>query len=181
MRHAASEPDSSNVRDHDRTISADGAEASKAVAGHLRDLGWLPDLLLCSNSKRTKQTVEAMADVTTVFSDVDVHYLGTLYTIAALDGMTKSHLSMRVREYARDDVNCTVMCVGHNRGWEEAATAFSGHPVQLGTANAALLEIQALTWEDAMDEAALWRLVGVVTPEGLMPPEQLRQRVRQGV
>ena len=71
-------------------------EAAKQVAEKLRTLGWLPDLLLCSNAKRTKQTVDAMAEVVEMFGDVDSHFLGTLYTVSALDGMTKSHIAMRV-------------------------------------------------------------------------------------
>ena len=34
----------------------------------------------------------------------------------------------------------TVMCIGHNKGWEEAASEFAGEPVKLNVANAALLE-----------------------------------------
>jgi phosphohistidine phosphatase len=96
-RHADSEMDQEGVRDHDRNISLVGVEAARAVASHLRDNAWLPDLLLCSNSKRTRQTVEAMADAVPAFGDADSHFLGTLYTVAALDGMTRGHLAMRVR------------------------------------------------------------------------------------
>ena len=96
-RHADSEQDQPGVRDHDRSISSAGTHDARAVAQHLRDEAWLPDLLLCSNSKRTRQTVDAMAEEVPAFGDADSHFLGTLYTIAALDGMTKSHLSMRVR------------------------------------------------------------------------------------
>lgn len=94
-RHAESmeQPD---VRDHERDISAAGVQAARSVAAHLRDLGWLPDLLLGSNSKRTKQTVDAMSEAVSHFGEVDAHYLGTLYTISALDGQTQSHLAMRV-------------------------------------------------------------------------------------
>lgn len=56
----ASEP---GVRDHDRSISESGAACARKVAHHLKDLQWLPDLLLCSSSKRTQQTVDVMAQV----------------------------------------------------------------------------------------------------------------------
>ena len=98
-RHAASEAYSAQVRDHDRSISEAGRAASEAVARHLRDVAWLPDLLLCSNSRRTRQTVDAMAAEVPAFGDADAHFLGTLYTVAALDGMTQSHLAMRVRPH----------------------------------------------------------------------------------
>lgn len=38
--------------------------------------------------------------------------------------------------------------MGHNRGWEEAASVFSGVPVELKTSNAALLEASGQSWEE---------------------------------
>lgn len=46
-----------------REISDMGVERATAVAAHLREMQWIPQMLLCSNSKRTKQTVEAMGRV----------------------------------------------------------------------------------------------------------------------
>ena len=81
------------------------------------------------------------------------------------------------------DTCTTVYLLGHNRGWEEAASALTGRAVQLKAASAALLEAHAATWRDAFregplsprpttggggDEAAaggeegFWELVGVV-------------------
>ncbi|XP_028066763.1 probable serine/threonine-protein kinase WNK3 isoform X3 [Camellia sinensis] len=39
-------------------------------------------------------------------------------------------------------------CMGHNRGWEEAASMFSGTSIELKTCNAALLEATGKSWED---------------------------------
>jgi len=38
--------------------------------------GWEPDLVLASNAKRTKQTLEEMATVITSLEDVDMHLMG---------------------------------------------------------------------------------------------------------
>mgnify|MGYP000241057888 CR=1 FL=1 len=38
--------------------------------------------------------------------------------------------------------------MGHNRGWEEAASIFSGLAVELKTANAALLQTSATSWQE---------------------------------
>lgn len=38
--------------------------------------------------------------------------------------------------------------MGHNRGWEEAASIFSGAPIELKTCNAALLEATGKSWEE---------------------------------
>lgn len=38
--------------------------------------------------------------------------------------------------------------MGHNRGWEEAASMFSGASIELKTCNAALLEATGKSWEE---------------------------------
>lgn len=38
--------------------------------------------------------------------------------------------------------------MGHNRGWEEAASMFSGASIELKTCNAALLESTGKSWEE---------------------------------
>lgn len=45
--------------------------------------------------------------------------MGSLYTVAALDGQTKHHLEETIRSMASDAKNYCIMCVGHNKGWEE--------------------------------------------------------------
>lgn len=49
--------------------------------------------------------------------------MGSLYTVAALDGQTKHHLEETIRSMASDAKNFCVMCVGHNKGWEEVSEA----------------------------------------------------------
>lgn len=50
--------------------------------------------------------------------------MGSLYTVAALDGQTKHHLEETIRSMASDAKNFCVMCVGHNKGWEEVSHPF---------------------------------------------------------
>ena len=40
--------------------------------------------------------------------------------------------------------------MGHNRGWEEAASMFSGASIELKTCNAALLEATGNSWEEVL-------------------------------
>jgi phosphohistidine phosphatase SixA len=95
-RHADSKNEQPGLRDHDRNISEKGVRDATLVAKHLTQLELLPDLLLCSNSRRTKQTVEAMALENEHFDNIDSHFFGTLYTVAALDGQTRCHIAERV-------------------------------------------------------------------------------------
>lgn len=58
----------------------------------------------------------------------------------------------------------TVLCVGHNKGWEEAATTLCGQAVRLKNACAALLELRGVDWADVLSDEkdSQWKLVGVV-------------------
>ncbi|KAK6154572.1 hypothetical protein DH2020_008820 [Rehmannia glutinosa] len=58
-------------------------------------------------------------------------------------------------------------CMGHNRGWEEAASMFSGASIELKTCNAALLEATGKSWEEAFSLAGFggWKLHGIVKPD----------------
>ena len=72
-----------------------------------------------------------------------------------------------------DKLHTEAMVIGHNKGWEEAATDFAGESVRLGVANAALLEFAgegAGTWAEAFDQNA-WRLAHVAQ-HGLAEPEK---------
>lgn len=39
-------------------------------------------------------------------------------------------------------------CMGHNKGWEEAASMLSGASIELKTCNAALLEASGQSWNE---------------------------------
>lgn len=59
-----------------------------------------------------------------------------------------------------------VLCVGHNRGWEEAASELAGGAsVTLRTANAAVLDCAAPSWQEATETGfSGWTLRGVLAP-----------------
>lgn len=69
-------PQSASVRDHDRPISSQGRREAASISARLADLGWLPDLILASNSARTRQTLDAMIDSDARLGQADAHYLG---------------------------------------------------------------------------------------------------------
>jgi hypothetical protein len=61
LRHADSET-SGRLRDYDRPISMQGKREAAKIAQQLCSLGWVPDLIIASNSKRTKQTLDIMVE-----------------------------------------------------------------------------------------------------------------------
>lgn len=178
MRHSESEPAGPSVRDHHRAITSAGAAAAQHVARQLQERGWRPQVVLCSNALRTKQTYEAMLEVMPELEEADAHFLGSLFTTPALDGQTRPHLSEIVCAEASEAHGC-VLALGHDRGWSEAASSFCGEPVRLGNSYAALLEFWADTqgggggsWAEALHEEAVWRLVGVLRPPGAAAREE---------
>uniref|UniRef100_A0A061R5Z5 Phosphoglycerate mutase family protein n=1 Tax=Tetraselmis sp. GSL018 TaxID=582737 RepID=A0A061R5Z5_9CHLO len=106
-----------------------------------------------------------MASVSDALLKVGVDFVQTFYTAAALDGHTRQELERAIEGLEHSEQLSTVMCMGHNKGWQEAATSFAGAPVSLKTATAALLEGSGATWEEAFQQG--FCLQGILTPQGL--------------
>lgn len=191
------------------------------VGEQLRATGWLPQVVICSNAQRTRQTLdvlqrvlpglgagaltlrlascssarllaaalgwqprcppafvpavpgvrrcpcragqlctpgtpELLRDAAATLSalpagDADQHFLGSLYTTAALDGQTRGHLTELVCAEATADHDCC-LCLGHNKGWQEAASSFAvSWPRRRGMSGCAALLLPLLT------RCAAWR------------------------
>uniref|UniRef100_A0A6N2KEI3 Serine aminopeptidase S33 domain-containing protein n=1 Tax=Salix viminalis TaxID=40686 RepID=A0A6N2KEI3_SALVM len=163
LRHAKSSWDDRSLRDHDRPLSKSGELDAAKVSQKLQQLDWIPQLILSSDALRTKETLRIMQQQVPDFLDAEVHFISSFYSIAAMDGQTADHLQQTICNYSRDGI-LTVMCMGHNRGWEEAASMFSGASIELKTCNAALLEAPGKSWEEAFASAGLggWKFQGML-------------------
>ncbi|KAL3519243.1 hypothetical protein ACH5RR_017392 [Cinchona calisaya] len=166
LRHAESSWENRSLRDHDRPLSKNGQADAVKVSQKLQSLGWIPELILSSDARRTRETLNIMQKEVRGFLEAEIHFLSSFYSVAAMDGQTAEHLQQAIREYSRDEI-LTVMCMGHNKGWEEAASIFSGVSVELNTCNAALLEAAGKSWEEAFALAGTggWKLHGIVKPD----------------
>ncbi|CAK9859646.1 unnamed protein product [Sphagnum jensenii] len=166
LRHAKSSWSDRSLKDHERPLSKRGRQAAADIANKLEQQGWSPGLILCSDAVRTRETLDIMQAHVSDLREAAVRFLGSFYSIAAMDGQTAQHLQESILKYSSDDVT-TVMCMGHNRGWEEAASLLSGVSVELKTANAALLEAPGSSWQEAFDKAGMggWKLVGIMKPD----------------
>ncbi|WJX27398.1 hypothetical protein P8452_16217 [Trifolium repens] len=164
LRHAESSWEPS-IRDHDRPLSKSGKEDAVSVSLKLQQLGWIPELILSSDATRTKETLKIMQEQVQELLEAEVHFVSSFYSIAAMDGQTADHLQKVICRYSSDEI-LTVMCMGHNRGWEEAASMFSGASVELKTCNAALLETAGKSWNEAFLAAGFggWKLQGILKP-----------------
>lgn len=166
LRHAKSSWENRSIRDHDRPLSRSGQLDAIKVSQNLLKLGWIPQLILSSDALRTRETLKIMQEQVQAFLEAEVHFISSFYSVAAMDGQTAEHLRQAICKYSRDEI-LTVMCMGHNRGWEEAASVLSGVTVELKTCNAALLEATGKSWEEAFSLSGPggWKLQGLVKPD----------------
>ena len=65
-----------------------------------------------------------------------------------------------------DNINC-VLVLGHNPGWQSAVYWLVGEAHEMTTANAALMEIEAESWADAIRRETEWNLVEFLRPKEL--------------
>ena len=116
LRHAKSDWGDAGLSDHDRPLSVRGRRAAAAMAGHLRQAGVTPDLVLCSTARRA---VDTLAAVRAALPDgVVVETSAELYAAAA------DQLLERLRQVPPR--SSTVLLVGHNPGLEELALRLAG-------------------------------------------------------
>ena len=155
MRHAKSSWTSGAATDHQRPLNKRGRRAAPRVGARLWDLGWIPDLVIASDSERTRETWQHMRaefphPIEEQFSSAFYH--GGQAAIAnACTTLT-------------EDIS-TLLVLGHNPGWEDAVADLSGQWIRMTTANAALLESDADDWAEVME--ANWVLVEMLRPKEL--------------
>lgn len=61
-----------------------------------------------SDAARTKETLQIMQEHAQGFSEAEVYFMPSFYSIAAMDGQTAEHLQKAICEYSRDEI-LTVM------------------------------------------------------------------------
>ncbi len=153
MRHAKSSWKSHVPTDHERPLNARGRRDAARVGKRLAKLGWVPDLMVGSDSRRTRETWERMQKR---FPEARVIFTRALYAGGPTELRREvARLSAAVR---------TVLVLGHNPGWEEAVTELSGREVRITTANVVLLEGEGATWGEALQRGR-WSVAGVVRPK----------------
>lgn len=152
MRHAKSSWSSEARTDHDRPLNDRGRREAPRVAQQLVDLDWVPDFILSSDARRTRETLDGMQAIWP--EDKAVEFLRTLY-LAGYAGLTAAAGLIPPQA-------SVVMVLGHNPGLEETIHLLTDQRVVLKTATAAMLENEADNWIDALQSRRTWRLVDVI-------------------
>ena len=161
LRHAKSSWDDATLADHDRPLAPRGRRAARVMAEHLRREGIVPALVLCSPSRRTRQTLKRIASA--LGENADVQIESELYAAAAAD-------LLEVLHEVPDEVE-SVMLIGHNPGIQDLAlTLARGGPEiarvrrKFPTAALATLERNG-SWRELAPGSA--ELVSFVKPKEL--------------
>jgi phosphohistidine phosphatase len=142
IRHANAEWKDSNIDDFERPLNPRGVREAESIGKLLMTKELVPELMLVSSARRTKQTAEILARVLELparrVRHADQLYLAGLSVILALAQTTApevSHLAI----------------VGHNPGLSELARSLApeGTPVaELSTGSACTLTFAAESWAE---------------------------------
>ncbi len=109
LRHAHAEAAAPGQADLDRPLSAEGLAEAESAGRWLKNNGWVPDCVLCSPSRRTRETLEAVLGEV---GYIDQRIEPSIYeaTPGGLIALADAH-----RDVGR------LMLVGHNPGLERLA------------------------------------------------------------
>src|SRR5436853_548737 len=111
LRHAKSDWSVGGQRDLDRTLAARGREAAPLVGAYMAQHALIPDKVLVSPARRTRETWELVAPA--LKSNPDVSYDERLYD-------TSPRAILRVLHDIAADAH-TSLIIGHNPGLQELA------------------------------------------------------------
>jgi phosphohistidine phosphatase len=166
LRHAKAEGQSSD--DHKRALVDRGRKDSARMGRLLRDEVYVPDLVLSSDSKRTRETLDLL--LPELGARVAVQYLRELY-------LAEPEIILSVIRRAPDKIG-VLMVVGHNPGLEQSALALASVPLEkklrkrydtmdekFPTCALAVIDFEAARWSEIM--AGMGDLDAFVRPKDL--------------
>jgi phosphohistidine phosphatase len=124
MRHAKTEQAKKDTpADAERALTQRGQKEAPAVGREMRRRGYAPDLILCSPSRRTRQTLE-LANAQ-LGEDATVRYEPAIYAAGARQ-------LLDLFKQLPDTVQQPLV-VGHNPGFEDSLSLLARLPPQAGT------------------------------------------------
>ncbi|GLS32350.1 phosphohistidine phosphatase [Mesorhizobium albiziae] len=116
LRHAKSSRDDPALEDFDRPLAKRGRNAAPAIGAELASRGWLPEAVLVSPAKRTRQTWALVA--AELPAAPKAMFAKPLYMASP------EQLLQRIQKVAA--TKQTLLVVGHNPGMEELALQLAG-------------------------------------------------------
>ncbi|MEM9600568.1 MAG: histidine phosphatase family protein [Pseudomonadota bacterium] len=155
MRHAKSSWKDSTQTDHERPLNDRGRRAATAVGQTLHARGYAPQTIWASDSKRTRET--AMRLIRAIPGAQRVDYYSEFYHASPSDVFDVA------RHEGEPDAK-RLMWLGHNPGWAEMHTHFTGRYDDFPTGACTVLE---RTSEGDWLSPETWTLIDLILPRQL--------------
>jgi phosphohistidine phosphatase len=164
LRHAKSSWDDPDVGDFDRPLAPRGQRDAARLAADLAVRGPVPELVLCSTARRTRETLAAVL--------VGVDEVPVVQFLDALYGASSGELLALLRQVP--EATGSVLLVGHNPGLQELVLWLAGDGAgaarrqaesKFPTGALATINLGATAWADLAPGAA--RLDALVVPRSL--------------
>jgi phosphohistidine phosphatase len=152
MRHAKAAPVSLGIMDHERPLLKEGLDNAREVGKKLHKHGYEPDVVLCSDAKRTLETWQQVK--ASLGPNAEFTKSSKLYE----SGMSayKAVLS------AEGEGGKCVLIIGHNPSIEELVAALTNERVEVKPSDTVVLQIKAPSWDAAFDRSGEWQLAEIV-------------------
>lgn len=154
MRHG--EAGFASATDKARPLTPAGMQRAGEVGGALVAAGWLPEAIISSDAVRASQTTDQLISGLNSSAQLPTHYEPSFYS------QDFSKIVERIDAVCEGQPYQTVIIVGHNPVWSAAVDHFTGSSVSLSPANAALMEVEADSWGEALQLAPSWELVRII-------------------
>ncbi|MEE2640993.1 MAG: histidine phosphatase family protein [Planctomycetota bacterium] len=162
MRHAKSSWEEASRADFDRPLNRRGKSAAPRMAGVLQERNLLPQKIIASSAKRTRQTAELLT--ATWGNSCPVLLEDELY-LASPQVCLKS-----LAEHCGEEA--TVLLIGHNPGMEGLVEMLTGEDEIMPTAAVAIL-----TFAGSWSRLTGSRLLQVLRPRELSTGEELSREL----
>ena len=155
LRHAKASRDDPGVRDEDRPLAERGREDALRLGRFLREEVYVPDLVLCSTSARTRETLAIL--LPELHAQPIVQFVSELY-------LAEPGTILSVINSAREAAGA-LMIIGHNPGLEACAREMVRAPEERGlrkryramtekfsTGALAIIDFEVEQWSDVGTE-----------------------------
>lgn len=142
MRHGKAS-DEAGLADIDRPLKKSGKHDASIIGSLLEEGGLVPEILLSSPAKRTKQTCKALCE--SLQTEVNIVYIQSLY-------LAPDNEILSCIKSAPEEVK-SLMVIGHNMGMEVLARKLSnGKTGHFPTAAVAVFEVKSNSWATMVSE-----------------------------
>lgn len=160
MRHAKSSWSDRTLSDHERPLNTRGEKSAPAIGAALHARGYAPDIIWSSDSKRTRQT--SMLLIREIPGAQTVQYNPNFYHASA-------ELVVNICS-GEAEPDGKLMLLGHNPGWAELHTYFTGQYHNFPTGACTVLARQETkgncdaNWMSPTN----WKMIDLLLPRELL-------------